>query len=142
MTPDEIMTSPTIFTIWPSNACTDSCQRTFSSLRPPINYTEKEIRRTVSFSARQMNRTCSNFCGTQGVPAFRSENGARLHKLYTCSAHRKELDVQTKVHASPVASHVEIDAFCSSHEANGEVKLPKLLPVNSGWKCMLCVRLN
>ena len=114
MTPDEIMTSPTIFTIWPSNACTDSCQRTFSSLRPPINYTEKEIRRTVSFYERQMNRTRSNFCGTQSkgvrIRKWSKDLSTRgIHFSLDCTncifapdAQRNELDVKKKVHASPV----------------------------------------
>ena len=153
MTPDEIMTSPTIFTIWPSNACTDSCQRTFSSLRPPINYTEKEIRRTVSFYARQMNRTRSNFCGTQskGVPVRKwskdfSTRGIHFSLDYTncIFALLKGMSslLKRKFMRVPCASHVEIHAFCTSREANGKVKMPRLLPVNGGLKCMLCVNLN
>lgn len=42
----------------------------------------------------------------------------------------------------PCASHVETHAFCTSRKANGEVKMPRLLPVNGRWKCMLCVSLN
>ena len=127
MTPDEIMTSPTIFTIWPSNACTDSCQRTFSSLRPPINYTEKEIRRTVSFYERQMNRTRSNFCGTQskGVPVRKwskdlSTRGIHFSLDYTncIFALLKGMSsmLKRKFMRVPCALQMEMHAFCTSRD--------------------------
>ena len=100
-----------------------------------------------------MNCTRSNFCGTQS-------KGARVRKwskdLSTRGIHFS-LDytncifallkgmsslLKRKFMRVPCASHVEIHAFCTSREANGKVKMPRLLPFNGGWKCMLCVSLN
>lgn len=113
----------------------------------------KKNRRNVSFDARQMNRTCSNFCGTQskGVRVRKwskdlSTRGIHFSLDYTNCIFALLIGMSSmfkrKFIRVPCASHVEINTFCTSHEANGEVKLPRLLPVNGAWKCMLCVSLN
>ena len=114
---------------------------------------KKEIRRTVSFYVRQMNCTRSNFCGTQskGVRVRKwskdlSTRGIHFSLDYTncIFALLKGMRslLKRKFMRVPCASHVEIHAFCTSREANGKVQIPRLLPFNGGWKCMLCVSLN